>query len=53
MIMDGMEELKQTFFTECAELLADMEERLLKLEVGSTDTEQLNAVFRCTHSIKG
>lgn len=48
-----MEEFKQVFFTECAELLADMEERLLKLDVGSQDIEQLNAIFRCAHSIKG
>jgi len=51
--MDDMEELKQVFFTECAELLVDMEERLLKLDEGVTDKEQLNAIFRCAHSIKG
>ena len=49
-----MDELKtETFFTECAELLTDMEERLLKLDEGSQDKEQLNAIFRCAHSIKG
>ena len=51
--MDSMDEFKQIFFTECAELLVDMEERLLKLEEGVTDKEQLNAIFRCAHSIKG
>lgn len=51
--MDNMDEFKQIFFTECAELLADMEERLMKLEEGSQDLDQLNAIFRCAHSIKG
>lgn len=51
--MEGMEEFKQVFFTECAELLADMEARLLVLQEGVTDKEQLNAIFRCAHSIKG
>lgn len=51
--MDDMDEFKQIFFTECAELLVDMEARLLKLEEGVTDKEALNAIFRCAHSIKG
>jgi len=51
--MDGMEELKQTFFTECAELLTDMEDRLMKIDENTQDKEQLNAIFRCAHSIKG
>ena len=51
--MDDMDEFKQIFFTECAELLVDMEARLLTLEEGVTDKEQLNAIFRCAHSIKG
>lgn len=48
-----MEEFKQIFFTEAGELLAEMEERLLKLDEGSQDMDQLNAIFRCAHSIKG
>ncbi|MBM3617300.1 MAG: chemotaxis protein CheA [Alphaproteobacteria bacterium] len=48
-----MEEFRQVFFTECAELLADMEARLLHLKEGVTDSEALNAIFRCAHSIKG
>lgn len=51
--MDDMDEFKQIFFTECAELLVDMEARLLTLEEGASDKEQLNAIFRCAHSIKG
>ena len=52
-MMDDMEEFKEIFFTECAELLTDMEERLLRLDEGSTNKEELNAIFRCAHSIKG
>ncbi len=48
-----MEEFKKIFFAECAELLTDMEARLLQLHEGSQDKEQLNAIFRCAHSIKG
>ena len=51
--MDGMEELRQTFFTECSELLTDMEERLLNLQEEVFDADALNAIFRCAHSIKG
>lgn len=51
--MNEMEEFKQVFFTECAELLTEMEERLLKLDEGVTNADQLNAIFRCAHSIKG
>lgn len=48
-----MDEFKQIFFTECSELLADMESRLLNLEEGQHDRDGLNAIFRCAHSIKG
>ena len=51
--MSEMDEFKHIFFTEATELLVDMEERLLKLEEGSQDIDQLNAIFRCAHSIKG
>ena len=51
--MDNMDEFKTIFFTECAELLVDMESRLLELDEGTQDKEQLNAIFRCAHSIKG
>ena len=44
-VTDHQEEFKQIFFTECAELLTDMEERLLKLESGVHDAEQLNYVL--------
>ena len=43
----------QTFFDEADELLADMEQHLLALDPESPDAEQLNAIFRAAHSIKG
>ncbi|EHD22054.1 MULTISPECIES: chemotaxis protein CheA [Brenneria] len=43
----------QTFFDEADELLADMEQHLLLLDPLAPDTEQLNAIFRAAHSIKG
>ncbi len=51
--MDDLQQFKQTYITECFELLEEMEERLLNLDEGSADTEELNAIFRCAHSIKG
>ncbi|WP_349616918.1 chemotaxis protein CheA [Azotobacter salinestris] len=42
-----------TFFEEAAELLEDMERHLLELDIESPDSEQLNAIFRAAHSIKG
>lgn len=43
----------QTFFDEADELLADMEQHLLSLAPEAPDSEQLNAIFRAAHSIKG
>ncbi|HHI0164312.1 TPA: chemotaxis protein CheA [Escherichia coli] len=43
----------QTFFDEADELLADMEQHLLVLQPEAPDAEQLNAIFRAAHSIKG
>ena len=43
----------QTFFDEADELLADMEQHLLDLSPEAPDSEQLNAIFRAAHSIKG
>lgn len=46
-------EFYQTFFDEADELLADMEQHLLLLDPANPDQEQLNAIFRSAHSIKG
>ncbi|HEY9215242.1 MAG TPA: Hpt domain-containing protein, partial [Ancylobacter sp.] len=43
----------ETFFEEAAELLGDMERHLLELDIDNPDSEQLNAIFRAAHSIKG
>lgn len=48
-----MSQFYQVFFEETAEHLADMESLLLGLDVGDPDDEQLNAIFRAAHSIKG
>ena len=51
--MDEMEAIKVTFFLECEELLADLENGLLTMRAGDADNETVNAVFRAVHSIKG
>jgi two-component system chemotaxis sensor kinase CheA len=43
----------QVFFEETGEHLAGMESLLLGLDVTNPDSEQLNAIFRAAHSIKG
>jgi two-component system chemotaxis sensor kinase CheA len=50
--MDDLSQFRNTYITECFELLAQMEELLLALDA-KTDSEALNAIFRCAHSIKG
>jgi two-component system chemotaxis sensor kinase CheA len=51
--MDPMDAIKQTYFQECDELLASLEEGLLALEAGEGDSDTINAVFRAVHSVKG
>lgn len=48
-----MSQFYQVFFDESAEHLAAMESLLLELDVGDPDPEELNAIFRAAHSIKG
>nr|WP_315259002.1 chemotaxis protein CheA [uncultured Duganella sp.] len=43
----------QVFFDEAEELLAEMERLLLAVNVESPDAEDLNAIFRTAHSVKG
>ncbi|MDO8889244.1 MAG: chemotaxis protein CheW [Hydrogenophaga sp.] len=43
----------QIFFEEAGENLDQMEQMLLALDVDKADDEELNAIFRCAHSIKG
>lgn len=51
--MDPMDAIKATYFQECDELLAALEEGLLALESGEADSDTINAVFRAVHSVKG
>ena len=48
-----LEQALQTFLEESRELLAEMEGILLDVEAEHADAEQLNALFRTMHTIKG
>lgn len=48
-----MSQFHQVFFEETSEHLATLESLLLTIDVGTPDPEQLNAIFRAAHSIKG
>lgn len=48
-----MSQFNQVFFEECGEHLAEMEQILISLSDGEPSDEQLNAIFRAAHSIKG
>lgn len=48
-----LSQFSQAFFVEAIELLAQMEQLLLEIDIASPDSEQLNAIFRAAHSIKG
>ena len=48
-----MNEIKDIFFQECEEGLAELETGLLAMNDGDDDPETVNAVFRAVHSIKG
>ncbi|MFN3715128.1 MAG: chemotaxis protein CheA [Thiobacillus sp.] len=48
-----MSQFYQVFFDEADELLAEMEKLLLNIDLNAPDDEDLNAIFRAAHSIKG
>lgn len=48
-----LSQFHQVFFEESAEHLAEMERILLSIDLDRPDGEDLNAVFRAAHSIKG
>lgn len=48
-----MSQFYEVFFDEAEELLAEAERLLLGIEIEDPDTEELNAIFRAAHSIKG
>lgn len=51
--MDPMAEIRETFFQECDEQLAELESGLTLMETGAASADTVNAVFRSVHSIKG
>ncbi len=48
-----MSQFYQVFFEETAEHLAQMESLLLGLDINAPNLDDLNAIFRAAHSIKG
>ncbi|MFH1814549.1 MAG: chemotaxis protein CheW [Pseudomonadota bacterium] len=52
MTMD-LSQFYQVFFEEAAEHLSNMEQMLLDIDLDSIDDEEMNAIFRAAHSIKG
>lgn len=48
-----MSQFYEVFFDESEELLAEAERLLLGLDIAEPDHEDLNAIFRAAHSIKG
>jgi two-component system chemotaxis sensor kinase CheA len=51
--MSDLDDFKQTYFDECAELLTELEEQFAAIDAGDRSSQRLNAVFRAIHSIKG
>jgi two-component system chemotaxis sensor kinase CheA len=51
--MTSLDQLKQTFFDECAEGLQQTEQGLSDIRDGLGTDETVNAVFRAVHSVKG
>jgi len=51
--VEDLSRFKQTYFDESAELLAVAETGLLNLAPGAADPDEVNAIFRAVHSIKG
>ena len=51
--MTSFEQLKQTFFDECAEGMQLIEQGLSDMREGLGSDDTINAVFRAVHSVKG
>ncbi|MEM9046865.1 MAG: chemotaxis protein CheA [Pseudomonadota bacterium] len=47
------EDYQALFFTECVELLGELQEQLDQMANGDDDPEVVNAAFRAVHSVKG
>src|SRR5581483_8508572 len=51
--MASLDELRNTFFDECSELLQEIEAGLNDMRDASGSEETVHAVFRAVHSVKG
>jgi two-component system, chemotaxis family, sensor kinase CheA len=51
--MAALDQLKQTYFNECSELLEQIEAGLTEIREGHSTDDTINAVFRGVHSVKG
>ncbi len=51
--MSKIDELKNTFFDECSELLQEIENGLTEMREGRGTEDTVHAVFRAAHSVKG
>lgn len=51
--MDAMDQIRETFFQECEELMEVLEDGLNAMEAEEHDDDTVNAVFRAVHSVKG
>lgn len=50
---DEMQEILSDFLVESSEMLEALDQNFVKLETEPTNTELLNEIFRCMHSMKG
>jgi two-component system chemotaxis sensor kinase CheA len=50
---DEMQEILSDFLAESSEMLESLDQNFVKLETEPTNTELLNEIFRCMHSMKG
>ena len=50
---DEMQEILADFLAESSEMLEALDQNFVKLETEPTNTELLNEIFRCIHSMKG
>ncbi len=51
--LDNMKEIIDEFMVEADEIIAKLDEDMVRLEKNSTDLDLLNEIFRAAHTIKG
>jgi two-component system chemotaxis sensor kinase CheA len=49
----SLDDIKETFFAECADQMSELETGLHEIQSDGPDIDTVNAVFRAVHSIKG